>query len=159
MNAVQEKTQKSENKKKSGPVRDLEIFLASDYALYVKTQNFHWNVTGPLFRSLHKLFEEQYLELLKEVDEVAERIRSLGFFVQASLDNFSELSTVEAPSEEQIDATQMIQELVQDHRNIIEQGKKLVDAFEAADDAATSDFVVGIVERHEKTIWMLNSSL
>ena len=93
---------------------ELIHFLADTYTLYLKTQNFHWNVKGPQFYSLHKMFEEQYLELAAAVDEIAERIRALGSYTPASFAQFASLSSLKEATAE-INAESMIQKLLKDH--------------------------------------------
>ncbi len=137
----------------------MQEFLAGIYTLYVKTQNFHWNVTGPLFPQLHELFDKQYKELAVEIDEVAEQIRSMGFFVPASLVAFEEISHVQDQKGAPMPAQEMIRILVQDHQAIVEEGKELFNLLEDHNDPATSDLVIDSVKRHQKNAWMLRSSL
>lgn len=160
MNALKEAPiKRSESKQSDQIVQGLQVFLASIYTLYVKTQNFHWNVTGEQFHSLHEMFEGQYQQLLLEIDETAERIRTIGYFVPAALGSFQDLSKIEDENKTPLAANQMVQELEKDHATIIEFGEKLASALEEADDAATNDFVIDCVKRHQKMAWMLKSSL
>jgi len=134
--------------------------LASTYMLYVKTHNYHWNVTGPLFQPLHGLFEEQYTHLAKSVDEIAERIRSLGYRAPGTMQEFLKLShTQEDAPEQQPEAEDMLMNLQQDHEAISSAGRKLIHLAQDAGDDATSDLVTKQIEFHEKTAWMLRSFL
>ena len=136
----------------------LSRVLADSYTLYLKTHNFHWNVTGPMFNSLHAMFEVQYTELALAVDAVAERMRALGAFAPASYTEFSKLTTV---SEEtgRPEATEMIRMLVADQELVAEAARRLIEAAEAARDQASADLATRRVEVHEKNAWMLRSHL
>jgi starvation-inducible DNA-binding protein len=131
--------------------------LAEEYLLMLKTQNFHWNVEGPLFYSLHKLFEEQYTFLAGQVDEVAERIRALGEKAPGSYHEFLKISKVEEAPVERINAGKMIEVLTQDHENIV----KRLDVFRAqageADDNTTVAIYDELISFHQKAAWMIRS--
>lgn len=132
--------------------------LADSYTLYLKTHNYHWNVTGPMFQSLHALFEEQYTELAAAVDEIAERVRSLGFPAPGSYQAFSKLTQIE----EALDvpkAEVMIRNLVNDHETIIRSARELFAKVDEADDETTADLITERMEVHEKNAWMLRSHL
>lgn len=135
----------------------LARLLADTYVLYAKTQNFHWNVTGPQFHSLHKMFEEQYLQLALAVDEIAERIRALGFVAPAGLSKFSELSELKDVSGE-IAASQMINELLHDHEVIIRNAHKIFTVASELSDEVTEGLISERLTEQEKTAWMLRSS-
>lgn len=130
--------------------------LADSYTVYLKTHNFHWNVTGPMFTTLHTLFETQYTELALAVDEIAERIRSLGGRAPGSYKEFARLARVKdatgAPS-----AKEMVQELVSDLGLIVETAKSVLAAAEVADDPATADLATRRIDVSEKNAWMLRS--
>ena len=132
--------------------------LADSYTLYLKTHNFHWNVTGPMFSTLHTLFETEYMELALAVDEIAERIRAVGEYAPGSYSAFSKLATVKE-SDEVPKATEMIRELVGDQEKVVTSARKLVEAAEAAGDQASADLGVRRIEVHEKNAWMLRSHL
>lgn len=136
----------------------LSVLLANTYVVYLKTQNFHWNVTGPQFHSLHKMFEEQYKELADAIDEIAERIRTLGLPVQASFKAYSELATI-SESEGHPNAQEMIKQLLQDHEAISREIRDIISSLSDADDVASVDLVADRLGTHEKTAWMLRSSL
>lgn len=139
-------------------VEPLSELLANSYLLYVKTHNYHWNVTGPMFSTLHRLFEEQYSELAAAVDEIAERIRALGAFAPGSLAAFSELSTVK--EERDIpEAKQMIRNLIADQEAVVEATHKVIEAAEKADDQASADLATRRMDIHQKHAWMLRSML
>jgi starvation-inducible DNA-binding protein len=136
----------------------LAALLADTYALYLKTHAFHWNVTGPSFHSLHVMFEEQYLELRDAVDVIAERIRALGAFAPGSYAEFSRLASV--PDEEGVPAAEaMVRRLAEGHQSLVRAARPLVAKADEAGDVATADLVTQRITVHEKTAWMLRSSL
>ncbi|OKH88063.1 Dps family protein [Thalassospira sp. TSL5-1] len=132
--------------------------LADSYALYLKTHNFHWNVTGPMFQTLHTMFEQQYTELAAAVDELAERIRSLGAFAPGSFSAFAELSSI-ADEKGVPAAKEMIKQLVEGHETVIKTARALYPLCDEADDDATADLLTQRIQTHEKTAWMLRSLL
>ena len=136
----------------------LSRVLADSYTLYLKTHNFHWNVTGPMFRTLHLMFEEQYTELATAVDLVAERIRSLGQVAPGSYKQFIELSAVQE-AEGVPSAEGMIRELVQGHETTARTARAVFQVAEAANDQSTCDLLTQRLQVHEKTGWMLRSLL
>ena len=132
--------------------------LADSYTLYLKTHNYHWNVTGPMFTTLHTLFETQYTELALAVDEIAERIRAVGSPAPGSYTQFAELAKVkEAKGIPK--AVDMIRELANDHRTVAETAKALIGVAEEANDQATADLATRRIELHEKAAWMLAAHL
>ncbi len=133
--------------------------LADSYTLYLKTHNFHWNVTGPMFTTLHTLFETQYTELALAVDEIAERIRSVGHVAPGSYSEFMELAAVKEAGRGVPKATAMIEELVADQVTVADGARKLVEAAEAAGDQASADLGVRRIDVHEKNAWMLRVHL
>ncbi len=140
------------------PVRDLSSILATNYVLYTKTQNFHWNVVGPYFHTLHEMFEEQYTELAESNDVIAERIRSLGAFAPGTHVEFNELSLIkEQPN--QISAEAMVGELLSDHETLIERLKVLIPLYAESGDDGTADLLTSRCESHQKIAWMLRSFL
>ena len=132
--------------------------LATSYTLYLKTHNFHWNVRGPMFSTLHTLFETQYTELALAVDEIAERIRALGEHAPGSYAEFAELSAVKDAVGRPA-ATDMLRTLLEDQGKVVESAKALFAAADAAADQATADLAVRRMQVHEKTAWMLRSHL
>ena len=133
-------------------------YLASTYTLYLKTQNFHWNVAGEHFYSLHLLFEAQYEDLQGATDTLAERIRALGLRAPASFAEFSTLSEViEEPKT--VKAMVMVSQLLADNQMMARSGRELISLAEAEGDDATADLIVGRLEAHEKAAWMLRSIL
>jgi len=139
-------------------VEKMKVLLGSSYTLYLKTHNFHWNVTGPMFTSLHTLFETQYLELALAVDEIAERIRTLGVAAPGTYKAFSKLSLVQ--EEEGVpNATAMIDQLVADQALITQVAKEVIEAAEASRDQASADLATRRIEIHQKNAWMLRSHL
>jgi len=136
----------------------LSRLLADSYTLYLKTHNYHWNVTGPMFNTLHTMFETEYTELALAVDEIAERIRAIGARAPGSYREFSELSSVQEDSNT-TDAKQMIANLVADQKVVVESARRVIEAAEAVGDQASADLGVRRIEVHEKNAWMLRSHL
>lgn len=134
----------------------LAQLLADTYTLYLKTHGYHWNVTGPMFQTLHLMFEDQYTELSAAVDVIAERIRALGVQAPGSYSELARLSTV-ADEDDVPEAMEMIRRLVDGHEVIVRTARELVGAAEAARDVATADLVTTRIDSHEKTAWMLRS--
>jgi starvation-inducible DNA-binding protein len=132
--------------------------LADSYLLYLKTHNFHWNVTGPMFTTLHTLFETQYTELALAVDEIAERIRALGAIAPGSFSAFIKLAKVQE-AESVPKATEMIRVLADDQAKVTAAAKKVVELAEAGGDDATADLGIKRIQVHEKNAWMLESHL
>lgn len=134
----------------------LAKLLADTYAVYLKTQNFHWNVVGCEFYSLHILFEKQYRELAEALDEVAERIRSLGYFVDASFTAFKSLTAV-ADEDRVRSVKEMLHELIKGHEIVIRHMRNLSDVAEQENDGGTVDLLGRRLAVHEKMAWMLRS--
>lgn len=132
--------------------------MADTYSLYLKTHNYHWNVTGPMFQTLHLMFEQQYNELWTAVDLIAERIRALGHFAPGTYKSLSALSSI--PEDEAIPAAQlMIRNLVKGHEQAATTARELFPIAAQANDQPTADLVTQRLEIHEKTAWMLRSLL
>lgn len=133
--------------------------LADEHVLYVKTRNFHWNVTGLDFGSLHGLFEKQYDELGETIDEVAERIRMLGGVAPGSMKEFLKLARLDEQPGGKLEAEKMLAALLSDHESVIRSLREGIESVGKAGDAGTNDFLTGILEAHEKTAWMLRAHL
>jgi starvation-inducible DNA-binding protein len=133
--------------------------LADEYVLYTKTRNYHWNVVGSHFNDLHKFFESQYEEIDSDIDEIAERIRSLGEKTASTLAEFVKNARTKEHPEEFPSADKMISNLVTDHENLIQILRVDITTCEKNNDAGTADFLTGLMEKHEKTAWMLRSVL
>ena len=133
--------------------------LADEHVLYVKTRNFHWNVTGLDFGSLHALFEKQYDELSETIDEIAERIRALGGVAPGSMKEFLKLARLEEQPGDTLAAEKMIAALLSDYETVIRALRADIEVTGEAGDAGTDDFLTGILEAHEKTAWMLRAHL
>jgi len=136
----------------------LSRLLADTYTLYLKTHNFHWNVTGPMFNTLHLMFETQYTELAVAVDDIAERIRALGVPSPGSYAQFAERTVVKEetgvpPAED------MIAQLVKDQETVARTARSIFPAADDADDEATADLLTQRMQIHEKTAWMLRSMI
>ncbi len=132
--------------------------LANSYTLYLKTHNFHWNVTGPLFHSLHEMFEEQYTDLAEAVDELAERIRALGSPAPGTYKEFAQLSAVQEV-EGVPDAADMIRYLTADNETLSREARPILMRAEQAEDQPTADLLTRRMQAHEKNAWMLRSML
>ena len=139
-------------------VDGLNQMLADTFTLYLKTHKFHWNVTGSMFDTLHKLFSEQYNELWEAVDVIAERIRALDFKVPATLGNFSELTSVTEANDEPT-SEDMVKSLASDHQELIVKMREFLPIAEGMNDQATFDLITQRLRSHEKTAWMLRSLL
>ncbi len=136
----------------------LSHLLADSYTLYLKTHNFHWNVTGPMFNTLHLMFEAQYTELATAVDTIAERIRALGHPAPGSYREFSKLSSIKEASGVP-NARSMIQQLVDGQEAVVRTAREVFPTAEKAGDEPTCDLLTQRMQMHEKTAWMLRSML
>lgn len=136
----------------------LARLLADSYTLYLKTHNFHWNVTGPMFSTLHALFEEHYTELATAVDEIAERIRALGVAAPGSYQQFSQLSSIEEETGVPT-AEEMIAQLVQGQEAVVKTARSIFPVVDAAHDEPSADLLTQRMQIHEKNAWMLRSLL
>jgi starvation-inducible DNA-binding protein len=137
----------------------LSKLLADTFTLYLTTHNFHWNVTGPHFTSLHTMFMEQYTELWNAIDDVAERIRSLGHHAPGSYAQFGRLNAVGDPPEASPPAMDMVRILVKGHETVAKTARTVFKAADAANDQPTADLMTQRMDIHEKTAWMLRSLL
>ena len=132
--------------------------LADSYTLYLKSHNFHWNVTGPMFQTLHLMFEQHYNELALAVDEIAERIRALGFPAPGTYREFAALSTIK--EEDGVPAAmEMVRLLVDGHETVARTAREVFKTAEGANDQPTCDLLTQRLQVHEKTAWMLRSLL
>ena len=132
--------------------------LADSYTLYLKTHNYHWNVTGPLFNSLHLMFEEQYTELALAVDQIAERIRALGFKAPGSYTAYAALTGI--PEDEgEPDAKTMLRNLVIAQETVVRTARSVFPLVDKAGDEASADLLTQRIQIHEKNAWMLRSML
>jgi len=138
--------------------KTLEHFLADTYALYLKTQNFHWNLKGPNFIALHLLFEKQYSEMAEAIDEIAERIQALGFHVEAAFSTFAKNSCIEE-EKKPLKEKQMIEGLLEGHETVVRCAREISKTAESANDGATVDLLARRLGVHEKAAWMLRSHL
>jgi starvation-inducible DNA-binding protein len=146
-------------KNREKPVIDaLGRLLADSYTLYLKTHNYHWNVTGPMFTTLHTLFEQEYTELALAVDEIAERIRALGAPAPGSYAEFERMTALKE-AQGVPPATEMVRQLVHDQVLVGQAAHALIKAAERAGDDATADLGVRRTQVHEKNAWMLRSHL
>jgi starvation-inducible DNA-binding protein len=136
----------------------LSKVLADSYSLYLKTHFFHWNVTGPMFQTLHLMFETQYNELALAVDLIAERIRALDHIAPGTYSAYAQLTAI--PESKGVPkAKEMIKELVEGHETVARTARSLYPAVQKASDEATADLLTQRIQVHEKTAWMLRSLL
>lgn len=138
--------------------QNLYKLLSESYFLYLKTQNYHWNVTGKMFQPLHTLFEEQYRELADSIDEIAERIRALGEFVPATFSNFAKTSSFDEESSIP-HAEAMIENLMKGNELVASGAREMISGAEEAHDDVTADLLVQRMQVHEKNAWMLRSMM
>lgn len=136
----------------------LSHLLADSYTLYLKTHNYHWNVTGPMFQTLHLMFETQYNELALAVDLIAERIRALGFPAPGSYREFGKLTSI-AEDEDAPDAQEMIRRLVAGQETVTRTARSIFPVVDKANDEPTADLLTQRMQTHEKNAWMLRSLL
>jgi starvation-inducible DNA-binding protein len=138
--------------------KGLARLLADTYSLYLKTHNFHWNVTGPMFSTLHALFETQYTELWAATDEVAERIRALDEYAPGTYSEFAKLSSI--PETKGVPAAKdMLLQLLEGHETVARTARSVFDTAEKGNDEATLDLLTSRLQLHEKTAWMIRSLL
>jgi len=136
----------------------LNMLLADEYLLYTKTRNYHWNVVGPQFNDLHKFFESQYEALDDIVDDVAERARALGGHAQGTLAEFIKLARLTERPGSYPDAKAMLAQLLADHETVIRHLREDAEiVMDKHHDAGTNDFLIGLMEQHEKLAWMLRA--
>lgn len=150
----------STNRKKVSEL--LNVLLADETVLYIKTRNYHWNIEGPNFYGLHILLENHYTELGVIIDDIAERVRQLGHKATATMAEYLNTTNLKESStdNEKLDEKGMLKSLVLDHEEIIKELRDDIDKFENEyDEPASADFVTNLVEKHEKMVWMLRSSV
>jgi len=143
---------------RSAITQALSKVLADTYTLYLKTHNYHWNVTGPQFNDLHAMFMTQYTELWTSVDLIAERIRSLGHFAPGTYKAFAKLTSIR-DEDDVPNANQMVQNLLAGHETVARTCREAFPAAETASDQPTMDLLTQRLQVHEKTAWMLRSLL
>jgi starvation-inducible DNA-binding protein len=147
-----------ENSKKVAEI--LNQLLADEFLLYTKTLNFHWNIEGSNFHSLHLFLDEQYNQLQSIIDSVAERIRNIGHFAKGSMKEFIQIASLNEQTGGTSVSEDMLQQLVDDHDAIIRKTRCLIyDLDEEYDDAGSADFITGIMKEQEKMAWMLRASI
>ncbi len=143
---------------RSAIAKGLNHLLADTYTLYLMTHNFHWNVKGPMFNTLHLMFEGQYNELALAVDLIAERIRALGYPAPGTYGEFVELSSIKEVKGQPV-AEEMIRHLVRGQESIVKTARSLFPVVEKASDEPTADLLTQRMQLHEKNAWMLRSLL
>lgn len=147
-----------DEKERKQVCKGLSKLLADSYLLYLKTQNYHWNVTGKMFQPLHSLFEEQYKDLAEAVDEIAERIRALGEFAPGSFSAYAKVTSIKEENSIPT-AEEMIHNLVSGNEAVVQTAREIVNLCEDAEDDVTIDLMVERMQRHEKNAWMLRSMI
>jgi starvation-inducible DNA-binding protein len=146
------------DEQRAGVIAILNTLLCDEQALYMKTRNYHWNVFGPQFNDLHKFFEAQYEALEEVVDDVAERARSLGGWALGTMTEFVQHARLKEQPGQRPEAKQMLGNLLADHESVIRQLRfDLEICNDKFHDLGTSDFLTGLMERHEKMAWMLRA--
>lgn len=138
-------------------VEGLQRLLSDEVLLYLKTRNFHWNVEGPDFSELHKLFETQYEQLDEIMDEVAERIRIIGGYAAGSMGEFQKHTSLQEVAGGACNQVRMEEALLRDHEQLVRQLREFAEKCESVNDLGTQDFVTGVMQAHEKMAWMLRS--
>ena len=139
---------------------DLSKILADEFIIYTKTLKSHWNVEGPDFHDKHLLFESQYKALTDVIDDVAERIRTIGHYAPATLGEFLKLTALSEEGEKGNTGLILVKELLSDHEQIIIRLRGLIESFDKEqEDKGTSDFITGLMEKHEKMAWFLRAHL
>ena len=147
----------AENRK--GVVEILNILLADEYLLFTKTRNYHWNVVGKDFKERHEFFQQQYEKLDEMIDEIAERTRQLGGATVATMNEFMHITNLKEEPREYPTDLKMISNLLADHESTIKYLRKSADKCEEYKDMGTNDFLIGLMEIHEKMAWMLRAHL
>ncbi|MFT4061817.1 MAG: DNA starvation/stationary phase protection protein [Edaphocola sp.] len=144
---------------KQAVAADLNKLLSDEFVLYVKTRKFHWNVEGSQFHDLHLFFEKQYDELADIIDEVAERIRKIGHYALGAMQHYLKEASLLESLDNETTATEMLQELLDDHDTVIREMRELIGKFDGTyKDAGSADFITGLVEKHETMAWMLRAT-
>lgn len=145
---------------REGVGRMLNLLLADEHVLYIKTRNYHWNVTGPRFHSLHEFLEDQYTLLAEAIDEIAERARTVGVHASGTMAEFVDRARLREEPGPVPDAQTMLKNLLHDHEAVVVQLRKDVDRCDdELNDQGTADFLTGLMEKHEKQAWMLRAHL
>ena len=140
--------------------QSLNQLLADEHVLYIKTRNAHWNVEGPDFHTVHVFFEEHYREIEKIIDEIAERIRTLGHYAEGTLSGFLNLTRLSEESREKNNSTGFMRMLLEAHETIIMHLRENAERYQNEwHDVGTSDFITGLLTTHEKMAWMLRAHL
>jgi len=163
MDTILNKTEKNINigisdKQREEIAKNLGNLLADSYMLYLMTHNYHWNVTGMNFQSLHAMFEEQYTELAEAIDAIAEQIRTMGHFAPGSFKEYSKMTTITEEDSVPDDKT-MVKKLQEANEAVIRTARKALPACEEAGDEASLDLVTERIRTHSKVAWMLRSHL
>ena len=143
---------------RAGVTDILQAALADENLLYIRTRNYHWNITGPRFHTLHEFLEDQYKAIEKKADAVAERVRQVGGFAAGTMEEYKKLTHLKEEPGNRPPADEMIADLVNDHETIIRELRQgLEDCEEKFGDAGTADFLTGLMEDHEEMAWMLRA--
>ena len=152
-------TAKNTETQNNNMVEALQKVLASSYVFLLKKQNYHWNVKGPMFYSIHKLLEEQYTDLFEAIDEIAERITSLGGYAYGSFADYNEISVIKEEKSIGVPAEDILKNSVNDESAYVNLLQEAIEVADDEDDNATEDLLIGRLEIHQKNKWMLESML
>jgi len=134
--------------------------LADEMVLYTRLRNYHWNVVGPQFQSLHELFEEQYTQLEKTIDETAERVRAYGAYAKGTMTEFTQMARLDEQPNTYPDARQMVQDLADDHEMMVRALREDIDTIDDEyDDVGAEDFLTALLQDHQEMAWMLRTFL
>lgn len=140
--------------------QSLNILLADEHVLYIKTRRAHWNIEGPDFLTIHRFFEEQYKQLEAIIDDIAERIRTIGHYAEATLAGFLKETHLSEETREENNSAGFMKSLLNDHETIIVHLRENIDRYNNDwKDVGTGDFITGLMETHEKMAWMLRAHL
>ena len=137
----------------------LNGLLANEYPLFTKTLNYHWNVTGPRFHSIHNFLEDQYNTLLAQMDDIAERVRVLGETPLGTVNEMNSKMDLDEKNGKELSSSQMLEDLYLSHMKIHEETRGFLKEMDSADDPGTEDFLVGVLKSHQMMSWMLKSHL
>ena len=138
----------------------LNVLLADEHVLYIKTRKAHWNVVGPDFLTMHEFFENQYKQIEKMIDDLAERIRTIGHYAEGTLDGFLKLTTLTEKGYAKNDSQGFMKVLLEDHESIIIHIREKIERIgEDLKDEGSADFITGLMKEHEKMAWMLRAHL
>jgi len=142
-----------------GVVELLQTVLADEMVLYTRLRNYHWNVVGPQFQSLHELFEEQYTQLEQTIDDTAERIRAYGAYAKGTMAEFIQIARLDEQPNNYPNARDMVKNLAEDHEQLVRDLREDIETCDDYDDVGAEDFLTGLLQDHQEMAWMLRTFL